>query len=188
MLGPLVPAAGANRLVHAGTLTPRFDAPLAAAVLERLPAWTLDLYGQCQYPGAQEQPGPELARLLSDYAPRVRWHGVLPRASLAAAIDRAAVTLVLNRPERSSGQDSMKLYDYAARGRPTVSTRFARELEHDGPPHLRIGDDAAELSEAILSAPREPSSWVEDRRRWAEQQRWISRWAPWSGAVFGAAG
>jgi hypothetical protein len=186
MLGPLAPAVKAPRLVHAGTLTPRFDAQLAAGVLDLLPDWTLDLYGQSQYPGSQERPGPELSRLLSDYAARIRWHGVLPREELSAALDRAAVTLALNRPELSIGQDSMKLYDYAARGRPTVATRFSAELDEDGPPHLRIAESAREMADAILASRCEPESCAGDRRRWAEEQRWISRWPGWSEAVFGA--
>jgi glycosyltransferase involved in cell wall biosynthesis len=185
MLGPLSRPVDAGRLVHAGTLTPRFDADLAARLLELLPDWTLDLYGQCQYPGSQEAPGPELARLLADHAPRVRWHGVVARGSLSAAIDRASVALVLNRPERSSGQDSMKLYDYAARGRPIVSTRFSPDLERTGPPHLRLLDDPSEMAQAILACSQEPASWAQDRRRWAEHQRWGSRWPAWSRAVFG---
>jgi glycosyltransferase involved in cell wall biosynthesis len=186
MLAPLAPAVKEPRLVHAGTLTPRFDADLAARVLEQLPDWSLELYGQCQYPGFQELPGPELSRLLSDYTPRVRWHGVVAREALSAAIDHAAVALVLNRPERSLGQDSMKLYDYAARGRPIVTTRFSPQLDESGPPHLRVVDDAREMAEGILASREEEASWPGDRRRWAEEQRWISRWADWGAAVFGA--
>jgi hypothetical protein len=187
MLGPLAPPPPAARLVHAGTLTPRFDCQLAAALLDSLPEWTLDLYGQCQYPGCGERPGPELAHLLSEYRSRVRWHGVLEREALSAAIDTAAVTLVLNRPERSLGQDSMKLYDYAARGRPTVSTRFAAGLEEEGPPHLCVADDARGLAEGVLASRTEAPSWPPERRRWAEQQRWEARWPAWSAAVFGTA-
>jgi hypothetical protein len=188
MLGPLAPVAVENRLVHAGTLTPRFDARLAAELLKLLPDWTLDLYGQCQYPGSGEQPGPELMWLLSTYAPRVQWHGVLPRASLSAALDRASVALVLNRRERSSGQDSMKLYDYAARGLHIVSTRFDSNLEHAGPPHMAVVDGPAEMAAAVLAAKREPGSTGRDRRRWAEEQRWASRWPAWSHAAFGTGG
>jgi len=188
MLAPLIPPAGGSRLIHTGTLTPRFDAELAAAVLDRLPEdWTLELYGQCQYPGARDRPDAELARLLADHAPRVSWHGVIPRESLAGAIDAAAVALVLNRPERSCGQDSMKLYDYAARGRPIVTTRFSPSLEQDGPPHLCVVDDPAAMAEAILAARREPDGWARDRRAWAERQRWESRWPAWSAALFGGA-
>jgi glycosyltransferase involved in cell wall biosynthesis len=185
MLGPLTPAVAAPRLVHAGTLTPRFDAEMAAGVLEELPDWSLDLYGQCQYPGSQERPGPELSRLLSDYAPRVRWHGVLPREELSAAIDQGAVALVLNRPEFSSGQDSMKLYDYAARGRPIVTRRFSAAPEEEGPPHIRVVDNAREMAAAILASRHEADSLAEDRHLWARDNRWAARWPSWSSAVFG---
>ena len=175
----------ASRLVHAGTLSPRFDLKLAAALLDELPDWSLDLYGQCQYPGLQERPSPELLSFVAQYAPRLHWHGVLPRDRLAAAIDEADVALVLNRPELSAGQDSMKLYDYAARGRPVVTTRFANDLEMNGPPHLRIADDARAMAEAVVASVREPAAMGSARRRWAEGQRWSARWPAWSAAAFG---
>jgi hypothetical protein len=186
MLDPMTPSGSEARLVHAGTLSPRFDADLAAGVLEQLPGWTLDLYGQCQYPGQRDRPGPELARLLTDYAPRVRLHGVVSRTALSGAIDRGAVALVLNRPELSVGQDSMKLYDYAARGRPIVATSFAPDLKRDGPPRTRVADDAPGLAQAVLDATREPPTWAQERRRWAEERRWETRWPGWSDAIFGA--
>jgi len=173
------------RMLHAGTLTPRFDARLAGAVLERLPEWTLDLYGQCQYPECGERPGPELQWLLSRHGPRVRWHGVLPRAALAQAIDSATVAVVMNRPEQSLGQDSMKLYDYAARGTPIVTTAISSDLDAGGPPHLYVRDGPAELADAVLAASAEPREWREERRRWAEAQRWEARWPAWSAALFG---
>ena len=48
---PPTPAPGARRLVYVGTLSPRFDAPLIAASLHRLPGWRLDLYGAVSVPG-----------------------------------------------------------------------------------------------------------------------------------------
>lgn len=188
MLGPLRPAEEGKRLVHAGTLTPRFDAGLASDLLDRLPGWVLDLYGQCQYPGSRERPGPELVRALAAHPRRMRWHGVVAREKLSDVIDSATVALVLNRAERSSGQDSMKLYDYAARGRPIVTTRFSERLEEEGPPNLLVADDADSMVAAILGACHEPASRVAERRRWAEAQRWESRWPAWSTAIFGPAG
>jgi len=186
MLGPLAAPVRALRMVQASTLTPRFDCELAASLLRALPEWTLELYGQCQYPGCGERPGPELARLLEEYAPQVSWHGVLERQALSAAIDRSAVALVLNRPELSLGQDSMKLYDYAARGRPIVTTAFSPRVREEGPPHLRVCEDPGEMAGAIVSAREEPAQWRGERRRWAERQRWQTRWPEWSRAVFGA--
>jgi hypothetical protein len=188
MLTALSPRSEARRLIHAGTLTPRFDAPLAAALLDLLPEWSLDLYGQCQYPGCQERPGPELARLLSEHGPRVRWHGAVDRGELSQAIDRAAVALILNRPELSRGQDSMKLYDYAARGRPIASTPFAPRLSEQGPPHMRVAGDARELATAVLAGFEEPDAFAHERRAWAERERWDARWEQWSRAIFGMTG
>jgi len=188
MLEPLSAPVTATRMVHVGTLTPRFDARLAAEVLDALPDWTLDLYGQCQYPGRGERPGPDLSMLLSQYAPRVSWHGVVPRESLAEAIDRAAVALVFNRAEESLGQDSMKIYDYAARGRPIVATRFSRQMEREGPPHVSFVEGAQGMAQAVQASSAEPASWSQERRRWAEEQRWSSRWEAWARAVFGEAG
>jgi glycosyltransferase involved in cell wall biosynthesis len=186
MLVPVAAQVKARQLIHAGTLTPRFDVELAAALLDQLPDWRLDLYGQCQYPRLQERPSPELSRLLTEYNGRVRWHGVLARERLAVAIDEAAVALVLNRPALSAGQDSMKLYDYAARGRPIVTTRFSERLEQDGPPHLHIAEDARAMARAIVASAKEPAVMAEERRSWARAQRWESRWPAWSAAAFGS--
>ena len=185
MLVAVTPAPQKSRLVHTGTLTPRFDLELAASLLDELPDWSLDLYGQCQYPRLQDRPSTELVSLLAQYAPRLHWHGVLPRDRLAAAIDDADVALVLNRPEFSAGQDSMKLYDYAARGRPIVTTRFAEDLESNGPPHLRIADDMRSMAAAVIESVGEPPTMADERRNWAEEQRWSSRWPAWSAAAFG---
>ena len=186
LLSAMTAPPSAHRMVYTGTLTPRFDARLVGAVLRAMPDWTLDLYGQCQYPGAGDLPGPELADLIDGLAPRVRWHGVVPRAELPAVIDRAAVAILPNRPELSLGQDAMKLYDYAARGRPIVTTRFDSSVTADGPPRVRLADTAQEMIQALRDATAEPAGWGSERRSWAEGQRWAERWPAWAGAVFGA--
>jgi Glycosyl transferases group 1 len=186
MLRPLASPVFEPRMVHAGTLSPRFDCSMAAALLNELPEWSLELYGQCQYPGLRERPAAELERLLRDYEERVRWHGAVPREQLSSAIDHAAVTLVLNKPELSRGQDSMKLYDYAARGRPTVSTAFSNRPAADAPPRLRIAATATELAHAARESLGEPHSYALERRAWAEKQRWSTRWSDWREALFGA--
>jgi hypothetical protein len=185
LLGPVTPAPGARRMVYTGTLTPRFDAELTRGVLEALPDWTLDLYGQCQYPACGDAPGPELSALLDALGPRVRWHGVVPRRELAAAIDRADVALLPNRPALSLGQDSMKLYDYAARGRPIVATPFDPGLPVGAGPRVRLAGTADATAAAVVEATGESAERRRERRAWAERQRWDERWAAWSAAVFG---
>jgi glycosyltransferase involved in cell wall biosynthesis len=177
------PAPNARRLVYVGTLSPRFDAPLVADVLCRLPRWQLDLYGPCQYPGRGDVPDAELRSLLDASADRVTWHGVVPRAGVASAIDRADVALLPNRAAFVGGQDSMKVYDYAARGRPIVATAAGREL--DGALAVRRASTPDGLARAILDAATEPASARASRRAWAASQRWSVRWPDWSAAVLG---
>ncbi|HTX12195.1 MAG TPA: glycosyltransferase [Solirubrobacteraceae bacterium] len=174
----------ARTLLYVGTLTPRFDSSLMKAVMSRLTDWRLELVGACMYPGLGEAPAGELRELLS-LGPRVTWHGPVARTDLVDALDRATVAIIPNRPERSLGQDSMKLYDYAARGRPIVSTRWSESLGEEGPPGLRLASSADEFVAAILDAAQEPVEWAAQRRGWAHANTWRRRWAQWSAAVFG---
>src|SRR5579862_409900 len=185
LLGPLAERPQEKRMVHTGTLGLRFDADLAGEVLAAASDWRLDLYGQCQYPGRGERAGAELEELLARYPSRVAYHGVVPRAGLAQVIDRGSVAVIFNRPGRAGGGDSMKLYDYAARGRPIVSTRFSPNLQVDGPPRLRLADNTAEFVAALEESLFEPLSWAGERRRWAEDQRWEQRWPTWARTLFG---
>jgi glycosyltransferase involved in cell wall biosynthesis len=180
---PARPPPNARRLVYIGTLSPRFDAPLVADVLRRLPRWKLDLYGPCQYPGRGDLPGAELRSLLDAFAHRVTWHGVVPRSGVACAIDRADVALLPNRAAFVGGQDSMKLYDYAARGRPIVATAGAADLGDAVGVRHAAGPDA--LARAIIDAATEPASARASRRAWTADQRWSVRWPDWSAAVLG---
>jgi glycosyltransferase involved in cell wall biosynthesis len=180
---PPTPAPNARRLVYVGTLSPRFDAPLVAELLRRLPGWRLDLFGPCQYPGRGELPGTELSHLLDAFPDRVAWHGVVSRAGVASAIDSADVTLLPNRPAFAVGQDSMKIYDYAARGRPIVATTAGRHV--DGAVAARCASTPEALASAIIDAAREPASARAARRAWAASQRWNARWTAWSAAALG---
>jgi glycosyltransferase involved in cell wall biosynthesis len=177
------PAPGARRLVYVGTLSPRFDAPLVADLLRELPNWRLELYGPCQYPAAGDRPDAELRALLNAFPHRVAWHGVIPRSAVATAIDRADVTLVPNRPVFSGGQDSMKIYDYAARGRPIVVTD--RRLAFDDAVGVRCARTPNALARAVIEAAQEPAGRRQARRAWAATQRWSTRWPAWSAAVLG---
>jgi Glycosyl transferases group 1 len=179
------PPPGGTRLVYVGTLSERFDAPLAGALLDRLTGWTLDLYGPCAYAKHGEGPDDELARLLTRTDARARWHGPVPRDSLGHVLDGADVLLLPNRPSRGRGQDSMKIYDYAARGRPIVATVAATEGITEPPPDLRTGAGPDELAQLVLGAPAENPAIAAQRRRWAEEQTWESRWPTWRRALFG---
>jgi glycosyltransferase involved in cell wall biosynthesis len=172
-----------RRMVYVGTLSPRFDAPLVGAVLDRLPGWELDLVGPCLYPGRGTAPDGELEMLLG--RPGVRWHGPLARAATVGQMDAGTALIVPNRPERSVGQDSMKLYDYAARGRPIVSTRWHPRLEAIGPPHLLVADDPEAFAGAVAGAADDPPGREAERRAWAAGNTWSARFPAWRDAVLG---
>jgi glycosyltransferase involved in cell wall biosynthesis len=181
---PPAPPPKAERLVYVGTLSRRFDAPMVADVLRRLRGWRLDLYGPCQYPGRGDAPDEELQSLLVAFPGRVTWHGVVPRSGVAAAIDDADVALLPNRSAFAAGQDPMKLYDYAARGRPVVATGEGTAL--DSAAGVYRADTLETVARGIEAAANEPLRARETRREWAASQRWCTRWQDWSSGVFGA--
>lgn len=171
-------------MIYVGTLTDRFDAELMWDVLQLLPSWRLELVGACLYPGLGSRPSPELERLL-ELPGRVRWRGPMPRGDVLPLLDRASVAVIPNRPEHSLGQDSMKLYDYAARGRPIVSTRVLGDDDSARPPHTLIAEGAREFADAVLAAAGQSDSQSQARRDWVAQHTWSRAWPQWSEAVFG---
>jgi len=173
-----------QRLVYVGTLSERFDSFLVGALLEALPGWHLDLYGACSYARRGGRPGDELAALLQRVDGRVAWHGPVSRSDVAAVLDAADVLLLPNRAQ-SKGQDSMKVYDYSARGRPVVATEASVDGISERPPHLFTGSTAASLAEHVRDALDEPKGWSVDRVVWARRQAWEERWTGWSDVLFG---
>ena len=183
--GAPTPCPGARRLVYVGTLSERFDAPLMGEVLDLLPDWHLTLYGPCQYAGHADAPGEELRALLGAHPARATWNGVARPAELVGALDGADVLVLPNRSSLSSGQDSMKLYDYCARGRPIVATRLDQAGTATEAPHVRWTAGAREFADAIRAASEEDPELAADRVRWAARQTYASRWPHWAAAVFG---
>jgi glycosyltransferase involved in cell wall biosynthesis len=181
----ITPPPRERKLVYAGTLSERFDVDLVRQVMVRLPEWSLALYGECRYRRCGDRPAPELGRLLEEFKGRILWHGVLDRASLSACLDDADVLVLPHRRTGAITGDAMKLYDYAARGRPIVSTAWSDGLATSGPPHLYLAVSATEWDVAITQAIEEPPSHALERRSWAAGNTWSARWMPWSDAVFG---
>jgi glycosyltransferase involved in cell wall biosynthesis len=197
------PVPDAPRALYAGTLSERFDVDLVRGVFARCRDWHLDLYGQCQYPKRGNRPDEELSAMLEAFPPRMVWHGPVSRSVLARAIDSSRVCLLPHRrsvtthaPRGGSPVaggaslpswrgDAMKLYDYAARGRPAVSTRWEDNLLEVGPPHLYVADTLAEFCEALIGAGEEPAHYAADRRAWAERQAWERRWPQWRAVIRG---
>jgi glycosyltransferase involved in cell wall biosynthesis len=175
----------AKTMIYLGTLSERFDAPLMYDVLQALPDWQLVLVGACLYRQQGDSPAPELERLLA-IGDRVHWHGELPREEALALVDQAAVAVIPNRTLYSTGQDSMKLYDYAGRGKAIVTTAALRQGSHQQPGHVSFADDPMSFAEAVIETSRLPPSIAESQRAWALTNTWDSRWPAWSKAVFGA--
>gem|GEM_PF-1786707 len=176
-----------RRMVYAGTLSERFDVPFLRAVMERLPGWSVELYGQCQYGGRGDRPDPELAGLLETCGGRLLWHGPIARRGLADALDRGRVLIAPHRSTHTVGQDSMKLYDYAARGRPIVCTHGA--LGSAGRAHRAGVLEAATPEEfaAIVDRLADERPGAATRRRaWVQENGWDRRWPEWAAAAFGA--
>jgi hypothetical protein len=183
---PLSEPPATRSMAYAGTLSERLDTELIGVLLAALPAWRLDLYGECRYAGHRDHPAPELEQLLIQFAGQIAWHGVIHREELASRLDDARVLLLPHRPAGAVRGDSMKLYDYAARGRPIVSTLWAADLRETAPPATYFADGVDEFVEAVTRARYDDSGNAAVRRVWAESQSWASRWDPWSQAVFGS--
>jgi glycosyltransferase involved in cell wall biosynthesis len=177
---------GTQRLAYVGTLSERFDADLVAKVMRALPGWTLDLYGERCYARDDGVSAAALRHLLAGYGGRVRWHGLVERSGLAAVLDEADVLILPNKTSLSIGQSSMKLYDYAARGRPIVSTLIDVEDGY-GPPGAHYARGADEFAAAVLAASQETFEQGRTRSRWASNHTWEVRWETWRNAVLGSA-
>ena len=186
LLAPLSMPAQTRSMAYAGTLSERLDAALLGSLLTALPDWRLDLYGECRYRGCRDRPARELTGLLTEFAGRISWHGAVSRDDLASCLDDARVLLIPHRPVGAVHGDSMKLYDYAARGRPIISTLWSDGLPDAAPPGTYFAETAEQFAAAITQSidhddPRDVAS----RRAWAETHSWDSRWDAWAQAVFG---
>ncbi len=173
-------------LVAVGTLSERFDDARVGALMDALPGWQLTLHGEQRYSAGPAAAG--LGVLLGRVDGRVRYLGVLPRSGLSTALDAADALVIVHRRDQSTGQDSMKMYDYAARGRPVVTTPASLPAPDARPPHLYVADDAAGLAAAVLASVDEPEGHAQDRVRWAEQNLWATRFPRWWAAATGGQG
>jgi glycosyltransferase involved in cell wall biosynthesis len=182
---PVVAAPGTGRAVYVGTLSERIGVDLIEAALARLPHLRIDLFGPCAYAGRGGSPSPELAELLARRAGRLAWHGVLGRDAVPAALDAADVGLLPFDPELARG-DIMKVYDYAARGRPIVSTAGVVAQGLGRVPGLLEAGTPARFADAIGEALDTPGATLDEARRWAEANAWETRWPSWRDALFGA--
>jgi hypothetical protein len=183
---PVRPRPPERRMVYAGTLSERFDATLLREVLERLPDWSVELYGECRYAGHGDSPAAEVVALFERFGERIRWYGAVERVELPEVLDRARVLIAPQRATLTRGQDSMKLYDYASRDRPIVCTPGAlgspQHVEKAGVVEART---PADFASAVTLLDEEDRSHQDGRRRWLLRHSWEARWPAWSRAAFG---
>lgn len=185
LAAPLSPPPQEPVIAYAGTMSERFDTSLVAAVLERLTGWRLSIYGECRYAGRGDSPSRELRLLLSSFPDRIAWHGPVERTQLAARLDAARVLVLPHRRYGAGTGEAMKLYDYAARGRPIVSTPLGEYLTANPPPGLLLADTPDAFAEAVRAAAEQPPELARKRRAWAEARSWERRWPSWASAIFG---
>jgi glycosyltransferase involved in cell wall biosynthesis len=153
---PLFAADGVVRLVYVGTLyrglrEPRFLAELLQALCARQPGerYELHLYGDVH----------EFADVLADWRRRLgaalQVHGMVPRETIARAIESASV--LVNIGNSSADQLPSKVVEYAASGKPILNIvrqpedSSARFLE-SYPDKLLLHDRGAAPSAAQLAA------------------------------------
>ncbi len=172
-------------LAYVGTLSERFDVEMVTELLIALPQWKLEIYGPCRYAGRVDRPAPEFEGLLNRFADRVHWHGTIPRASVAGAIDGADVLIVPTRTNMAEGQSSMKLFDIAARGRPVVVSRGVSTSDGEVPPGTYLANSVETWVEGVKRASSENSGLESDRVAWARSNTWDQRWPGWASAVYG---
>jgi glycosyltransferase involved in cell wall biosynthesis len=186
LAAPVRPVPERPLMVYAGTLSERFDAAFLLAALAHLPGWSVELYGQCQYRRHGASPGAELRAAVHESGGAIRWCGPVERGQLAPALDRGRVLIAPHRTAMTRGQDSMKLYDYAARDRPVVCTPGALGAP-DHVADLGVVEAAtpAEFGLAVTRAGGEDAEVRASRRAWLQANRWDSRWPHWADAALG---
>lgn len=179
---------GPKRMIYVGTMSERFDTQLVRDVMTRLTDWTLDLYGPCAYAGHGAKPADDLGDLISWADGRIRWHGTVVRSRLIPLIDSANVAVIPHRQRYTLGQDSMKLYDYAARARPIVATPGLQR----GTERLTAGifesASAADFASNVIEAAGTSDEALLPLRVWAERHAWPERWKQWHRAALMGAG
>jgi glycosyltransferase involved in cell wall biosynthesis len=116
---PEAPVAG-----YVGSLHSWFDVPLVGALARALPDARVVLVGPAH---------PDTERLLAREAataPNLHWIGARPYAEVPSILGAFRVGLIpFRRTPLTEAVNPVKLYEYAAAGVPTVTTRFSDEVD-----------------------------------------------------------
>ena len=137
-------------LGYVGSLHSWFDLDLTASLAAALPEARVVLVGPAPPDTA------EALRRLADARPNLHWLGPKPYAEVPAIVRAFRVGLIpFQRTPLTEAVNPVKLYEYAAAGVPTVTTRFSDEVAGWGEA-ARVADGAGEFAAAcreLLAAP-----------------------------------
>jgi glycosyltransferase involved in cell wall biosynthesis len=157
---PSAPAVG-----YVGSLHSWFDVPLVAALARAFPDARVVLVGPAH---------PDTERLIAREArtaPNLHWLGARPYADIPRILGAFQVGLIpFLRTPLTEAVNPVKLYEYAAAGIPTVTTRFSDEVD-DWREVARVADDAdsfVEETRRLLAASPDRAS----LRRFAARHDW----------------
>jgi glycosyltransferase involved in cell wall biosynthesis len=152
-------------LGYVGSLHSWFDVPLVGALARALPSVRVVLVGPAH---------PDTERLLAreaETAPNLVWIGARPYAEIPAILGAFRVGLIpFRRTPLTEAVNPVKLYEYAAAGIPTVTTRFSDEVDGWGEAVRVAADTDAFVAESrrLLDAPPDR----EALRRFAARHDW----------------
>ena len=150
---------------YVGSLHSWFDVPLVGALARALPGARVVLVGPAH---------PDTERLLArerETAPNLHWTGARPYAEIPSILGAFRVGLIpFRRTPLTEAVNPVKLYEYAAAGVPTVTTRFSDEVDGWREAAVVAEDEDAFVEETrrLLAAPPDRSS----LRRFAARHDW----------------
>lgn len=157
---PEMPALG-----YVGSLHSWFDLDLVSAVAAAMPEARVVLIGP-----APPETAAALERLVASRS-NLYWMGARPYAEVPALVRAFRVGLIpFRRTPLTEAVNPVKLYEYAAAGIPTVTTRFSDDVDAWSDAAIVAGD-----AEAFITACREAAAAtpdVESLRAFARRHDW----------------
>lgn len=143
--------AGAPALGYVGSIHAWFDVPLVISLAEAMPDAKIVLVGPA-HPTTAAEIGRAAARLSN-----LHWMGPRPYEEIPSIVGAFRVGLIpFLRTPLTEAVNPVKLYEYAAAGLPSVTTRFSDEVER-WKDAARVADSpeqfVAEVKSALASPP-----------------------------------
>jgi glycosyltransferase involved in cell wall biosynthesis len=165
---------------YAGAIADWFDFDLLEALARARPQYSFVVVGAFERQRHVSGPAVERLRQFSN----IHLLGHKPFAevpSFLAGFDVCTIPFVVNRVTEAT--NPVKMYEYLAAGKPTVSTPLA-EVSALGPPYAYIGATASEFAGQIDRALAEDSpSKREQRAAFASSNSWTDRYKMFDAAI-----